>query len=165
MSVWPFVRLAAAEDRPRAAPRLAGFAAARERATGLGINELERARWQPAIDRLRTVMAPAEADGLLAEGAAMAIEQALEEALGGCVPTEPPLPALGLSRREWEVASLVAEGMSNGEIARRLYISPRTAQSHVGHVLDKLALQNRTQLAAWMADHRRGPPGGRGVQR
>lgn len=63
------------------------------------------------------------------------------------------------------MASLVAEGMSNGEIARRLYISPRTAQSHVGHVLDKLALQNRTQLAAWMADHRRGPPGGRGVQR
>jgi len=93
MSVWPFVRLAAAEDRPRAAPRLAGFAAARERATGLGINELERARWQPAIDRLRTVMAPAEADGLLAEGAAMAIEQALEEALGGGVrPDGAPTP-------------------------------------------------------------------------
>ena len=166
MSVWPFVRLAAAEDRPRAALRLAGFAAARERATGLGINELERARWQPAVDRLRTVLAAGEADGLLAEGAAMAIEQALEEALGGCVPAEPAGPdRFGLSPREWEVASLVAEGLSNGEIARRLYISPRTAESHVGHVLDKLTLQNRTQLAAWMADHRRGAPGGRDVQR
>ena len=97
MSVWPFVRLAAAEDRPRAAPRLAGFAAARERATGLGINELERARWQPAIDRLRTVMAPAEADGLLAEGAAMAIEQALEEALGGGASRRSPHSPLSAS--------------------------------------------------------------------
>jgi len=101
MSVWPFVRLAAAEDRPRAALRLAGFAAARERATGLGINELERTRWQPAIDRLRTVLAPGEADGLLVEGAAMAIEQALEEALGGCVATEPAAPSGAVRCRQF----------------------------------------------------------------
>jgi DNA-binding NarL/FixJ family response regulator len=96
----------------------------------------------------------------------MGIERALEEALGACVPAGPAGTALfGLSPREWEVASLVVERLSNGEIARRLHISHRTAESHVGHVLDKLALRNRTQLATWMADHRRGTPDERDVRR
>ena len=56
-----------------------------------------------------------------------------------------------LTRREWEVAALVAQGTTNREIAARLYLSERTAQNHVQHILTKLGLANRSQITAWMA--------------
>jgi DNA-binding CsgD family transcriptional regulator len=53
----------------------------------------------------------------------------------------------GLTPRELEVARLVAEGLTNAELARRLYISPRTAAVHVSNILGKLGLSSRTQVA------------------
>jgi DNA-binding CsgD family transcriptional regulator len=55
----------------------------------------------------------------------------------------------GLSTRELEVAGLVAEGMTNRQIAGRLVISERTAQNHVQHILTKLGFTTRSQIAAW----------------
>ncbi len=55
-----------------------------------------------------------------------------------------------LTRREREVANLVAEGMTNRQIAERLYISERTAQTHVQHILTKLGFSARSQIAAWI---------------
>ena len=55
----------------------------------------------------------------------------------------------GLSPREAEVARLVAEGLTNRQIAERLFISERTAQNHVQHILTKLGFTTRTQIAAW----------------
>ncbi|TWP53978.1 AAA family ATPase [Lentzea tibetensis] len=54
-----------------------------------------------------------------------------------------------LSPRETEVAALVADGLTNRQIAERLYISERTAQNHVQHVLTKLGFATRSQIAAW----------------
>lgn len=54
-----------------------------------------------------------------------------------------------LTRREREVADLVASGMTNREIASRLCLSERTAQNHVQHILTKLSMANRSQLAVW----------------
>jgi len=59
-------------------------------------------------------------------------------------PTEEPL-----TPREAEVLELVAQGLSNREIARRLVISERTVGQHVGHILTKLHLANRTQAALY----------------
>ncbi|WP_229692996.1 ATP-binding protein [Lentzea pudingi] len=56
-----------------------------------------------------------------------------------------------LSSREHEVATLVTEGMTNRQIARRLVISERTAQNHVQHILTKLGFSTRSQIAAWMS--------------
>ena len=56
-----------------------------------------------------------------------------------------------LSRRELEVAGLVAEGLTNRQIAERLVISERTAQNHVQHILTKLGFTTRSQIAAWRA--------------
>jgi DNA-binding CsgD family transcriptional regulator/tetratricopeptide (TPR) repeat protein len=56
-----------------------------------------------------------------------------------------------LSSRELEVARLVAEGLSNREIAGRLHLSERTAESHVKHICDKLGFNSRSQVAAWVA--------------
>jgi predicted ATPase/DNA-binding CsgD family transcriptional regulator len=62
------------------------------------------------------------------------------------------MPAtIELSRREREVASLVAEGLSNREIAVRLFISERTAEGHVEQILNKLGFGKRSQIAAWVA--------------
>jgi DNA-binding CsgD family transcriptional regulator len=54
-----------------------------------------------------------------------------------------------LSSREAEVAALVAEGLTNRQIAERLVISERTAQNHVQHILTKLGFATRSQIAAW----------------
>jgi len=63
-----------------------------------------------------------------------------------------------LSPREMEVADLVAEGLSNPAIARRLYVSRTTVTSHVGHILVKLGFSSRAQIAAWAAQRRAPTP-------
>ena len=55
-----------------------------------------------------------------------------------------------LSTREWEVAALITRGYSNRQIARELVISERTVDSHVNHIMRKLALGSRAQIAAWV---------------
>jgi DNA-binding NarL/FixJ family response regulator len=54
-----------------------------------------------------------------------------------------------LTERELEVAGLVAEGLTNKEVASRLRLSVRTAENHVLNVMNKLGLDNRAQVAAW----------------
>src|SRR5215470_5472789 len=56
-----------------------------------------------------------------------------------------------LTAREREVAALIAEGLSNPDIAARLVISARTAETHVQHIMVKLGLTARAQIAAWSA--------------
>jgi DNA-binding NarL/FixJ family response regulator len=59
-----------------------------------------------------------------------------------------------LSPRELEVARLVAQGLTNKQIGERLFVSERTAENHVQHILVKLGFSNRSQIAAWFAaDH------------
>ena len=68
----------------------------------------------------------------------------------------PPSPAepSPLTRRELEVADLVADGLSNPEIAARLFISVRTAQGHVENILRKLGFNSRSLIAAWVTERR-----------
>ena len=63
-----------------------------------------------------------------------------------------------LTRRERQVAELVAEGLTNRAIADKLVISQRTAQGHVEHILSKLGFTSRTQIAAWVIERRQGEP-------
>jgi DNA-binding CsgD family transcriptional regulator len=65
--------------------------------------------------------------------------------------------ATHLTRREWQVAELVADGLTNKAIAARLVISQRTAQGHVEHILAKLGFNSRTQIAAWIVEHAQDP--------
>src|SRR5438132_14256820 len=55
-----------------------------------------------------------------------------------------------LSRRELEVARLVAEGLTNREIATRLFLSERTVDGHLEHVREKLGVNTRAQIATWV---------------
>jgi pimeloyl-ACP methyl ester carboxylesterase/DNA-binding CsgD family transcriptional regulator len=56
----------------------------------------------------------------------------------------------GLSKRESEVARLLARGLSNREIAERLFLSERTVDNHVHHILAKLGFESRVQIATWV---------------
>ncbi|MFD6065305.1 protein kinase domain-containing protein [Rhodococcus wratislaviensis] len=65
-------------------------------------------------------------------------------------------PALDqLTKREQQVAELIAEGLTNRAIAARLVISQRTAQGHVEHILTKLGFTSRAQVAAWVVEERK----------
>jgi non-specific serine/threonine protein kinase len=57
----------------------------------------------------------------------------------------------GLTKREREVAALIAEGLSNREIAARLVVAQRTAEGHVENILSKLGFTSRAQVAGWLA--------------
>lgn len=67
------------------------------------------------------------------------------------------LPKPALSRREREVAALVADGLTNREIGARLFIAERTVDGHLEHIREKLGVNSRAQVAAWFVSQ---PPAG-----
>jgi pimeloyl-ACP methyl ester carboxylesterase/DNA-binding CsgD family transcriptional regulator len=67
---------------------------------------------------------------------------------------EPTSPGPRLTGRELEVAELVAEGLTNQAIARRLSVAPRTAEAHVENIRRKLQVRSRAQIAAWVTEYR-----------
>ena len=92
-------------------------------------------------------MSEGEFDSAWAEGAAMSIEEAIAYVKRGR--GERKRPASGwasLTPTELDVVRLVSEGLSNNDIATRLFVSPRTVQTHLTHVYTKLGLSSRVQL-------------------
>jgi DNA-binding NarL/FixJ family response regulator len=87
---------------------------------------------------------------VLAEGRRLSPEEAVAAALAN-EPDDarPPGPRRTLTRRETEVAVLAARGLTNRDIAAQLFLSVRTVEVHVDHILTKLGFHTRTQLAAW----------------
>ncbi|HKF19268.1 MAG TPA: LuxR C-terminal-related transcriptional regulator [Candidatus Dormibacteraeota bacterium] len=106
------------------------------------------ARWQASLSARG-------ADRAWREGRAMGLGEANAYALGddSSGPTAPSIQQevpLALTRRQLEVARLVAEGLTNKEIASRLFISERTAEGHVDQICNKLGFNSRVQIAAWL---------------
>ena len=66
-------------------------------------------------------------------------------------PVAPPVTEGPLSRRELEVAGLVADGATNAQVAARLFISERTVESHMASIFNKLGVDTRLQVARWFA--------------
>jgi non-specific serine/threonine protein kinase len=142
--------LAAKNGRPRAAMRLAGAAAAYGEVRG---SQLPR-NWTALIEGwlapARKSLGPA-ARRLFKEGREMTLEEA--QACAVSKESNQAGQASGrLTPRELEVAGLVVQGLTNKQIAQHLFISVRTVEVHVDHVLTKLGFNNRTQLAAWAGE-------------
>ena len=94
---------------------------------------------------------------LFRRGSRLGLDAAIKLALGEETDPGPPSVPSGpspLTRRELEVADLVADGLSNPEIAARLVISVRTAQGHVENILRKLGFNSRSLIAAWVTERR-----------
>lgn len=142
----PFValaHLAAVTGDDERALRLAGVADRLKRDVGSWLErrfQLTDGSWLARLeDRLGE-----RAARLRAEGRGMPSDLAVAYALGERTST-------GLTRREEEVARLVAEGLTDKEIGAHLSISDRTAENHVQRVRDKLGLRSRAQIARWVS--------------
>ena len=107
-------------------------------------------------DLAATKNAAALLAGIGADRQAWRAEETLRR-LGGR-PARQRVSAGPLSAREMEVARLVADGLPNPAIARRLYLSRPTVASHVAHILTKLGFASRAQIAAWVAGQSRTDP-------
>ncbi len=113
------------------------FEAIRAGASGFLVKDTE------PVELLRAVAA---GDALLSPG----VTRRLIGAFATQTRPAPQLPALDqLTEREREVMALVAEGLSNDEIAERLYVSPMTAKTHVSRAMTKLAARDRAQLVVF----------------
>jgi predicted ATPase/DNA-binding CsgD family transcriptional regulator len=158
-----FAALAVHENRPQRAVELTAAASAlRERA---GLPPLAGARTESYLTPARR-LGNAAVDRLWARGLALSPEAAVALALD--LPAAEPdgenrglavvgayevaaAPPSSLTRRENQIAALVAFGASNKAIAEELSISPTTAARHVANIMAKLGFTSRTQIAAWMA--------------
>jgi non-specific serine/threonine protein kinase len=144
-----FIGLAAKTGRPRLALRLAGaghaYRDANEFSMPVPIEEIVDRWLAPARAR-----AGRSAARLVAEGRRLTPEAAIDLVLAN-EPDDAPPPGSrpALTRREAEVAALAARGLTNRDIAAQLFLSVRTVEVHVDHILTKLGFHTRTQLAAW----------------
>jgi non-specific serine/threonine protein kinase len=113
---------------------------------------------EPAIAAARSGLPEDAAVAAWGAGNGLTPPQLLSKARavsGGALPKSGALKgAGGLSRREREVAELVAGGSSNKEIAERLFLSERTVESHVDHILGKLNFNSRARVSGWVAEQR-----------
>ena len=144
---------AQAESYPEAA-RLIGAAEAVRQRTGEVRYEIYRADYEALVDALREAMGQNDFDAARTEGAVLSTEEAIAYARRGR--GERKRPSTGwasLTPAELDVVRLVSEGLGNKDIATRLYISPRTVETHLTHVYTKLGLASRVQLAQEAARH------------
>ena len=144
-----FAGHAAKTGRPRLALRLAGAAEAYQDANKFTMPGPIREMVNRWLASARTSAGPA-ATRMIAEGRRLSPEAAVNLALANEPEgARPPGPWQTLTRRETEVAGLVARGLTNRDIATQLFLSVRTVEVHVDHILTKLGFRTRTQLAAW----------------
>jgi DNA-binding CsgD family transcriptional regulator len=136
-----------------AARLLAAAAAIRDR-TGLLRFPVYDATYHALLDKLRKELPSSEFDAAWAEGEALTIDEAITLATRGR--GSRPRPDKGwpsLTPAELDIVRLVCEGLGNKDIAARLFVSPRTVQSHLAHVFTKLDLSSRVQLVQEAARH------------
>jgi DNA-binding NarL/FixJ family response regulator len=102
--------------------------------------------------RLASVPDPARATRLWQDGRHLSLTQAVDEALDAAIVppgADAPVDAHGLTVREVEVLRLITEGHSDPDIAQALFISRRTAATHVANILRKLGVNSRAAAAAF----------------
>jgi DNA-binding CsgD family transcriptional regulator len=133
----------------------------------LGHNKRAEALHAQADQAARAGLGPDQYDVLFSRAATAPLEDVLRLALDDldALPAPRPVAALAdgtdpgeaLTRREREIAALVAAGLSNREVAERLVISKRTVDAHMEHIFGKIGVSSRVQLVTWLIS---GPPTG-----
>jgi DNA-binding CsgD family transcriptional regulator len=129
------------------AARLFGAADGFRQRTGVVRFKVHQASHEASVAALREAMDEKDFDATWAEGAALSTEEAIAYTQRGR--GERKRPSTGwasLTSAELDVVRLVSEGLTNKDVATRMFISPRTVQSHLAHVFAKLGVSTRTQL-------------------
>ncbi len=156
-----FALLAIAQGQAQRGLRLAGAVAAIRSARDVNdyyYFRFARTRAERAVERARQVLGGDAADAEWAVGLSMSIAQAVGYALSddGATPARRRRAqgshadsARRLTQREQQIAGLVARGLTNLQIAGELVVTERTVENHISHILTKLEMRSRTQVATW----------------
>ncbi len=145
--------------------RLFGAGEALRGAVGASVLPFYRADYERGVDAARAGLDEQSFAEAWARGRAMTLEEAVGYALRAgetSTPPSAPMPrkargcesAENLTRREEEVAGLVARRLTNRQIAQKLSLSERTVENHVRNILKKLHLSSRSEVAAWIEEQR-----------
>jgi DNA-binding CsgD family transcriptional regulator len=138
----------------REAARLFAAAAAIRLRIGAVRLKIHDAGHEASVAALRHAMGETDFDAAWAEGAALSTDEAIAYAQRGRGQRKRPTSGwASLTPTERDVVRLVSEGLGNNDIAARLFVSPRTVQTHLTHVYTKLGLTSRVQLAQEAARH------------
>jgi DNA-binding CsgD family transcriptional regulator len=138
----------------REAARLFGAAEAIRLRIGAVRPTIYDAGYEASVAALRDALGENGFDSAWAEGAALSTEEAIAYAQRGRGQRKRPTSGWGsLTPAERDVVRLVSEGLANNAIATRLFVSPRTVQTHLTHVYTKLGLTSRVQLVREAAHH------------
>lgn len=109
------------------------------------------------VEQTRAALGEAKFDEEFRTGATLEFDEAVTLAMArrgrSAATRDSGEGSVRLTRREREIAALVADGLTNREIAERLVMSQRTAEGHVAKILGKLGLTSREQVTAWFAEH------------
>jgi predicted ATPase/class 3 adenylate cyclase/DNA-binding CsgD family transcriptional regulator len=146
--------LASEAGSHREAARLFGAAGGIRQRMGSVRFKVYEASYDASVAALREDMNDNDFDGAWAEGAGLSVDEAIAYAQRGR--GERKRPASGwasLTPTERDVVRLVSKGLANKDIASRLFVSPRTVQTHLTHVYAKLGLNSRMQLLQEAARH------------
>jgi predicted ATPase/DNA-binding CsgD family transcriptional regulator len=161
-SVGGAAGLAAAGDDPRTAARLFGAAAAQREDERVDLKPTIQAELDRILARVRELLGEADFVAAWTAGRSLHLEDAVVEAKVVLTETWCPAPAgsdtsqpakisadgFRLTPREWQVLRLLASGQSDKQIAEELFISARTASSHVAAIIGKLGVSSRTAAVA-----------------
>jgi DNA-binding CsgD family transcriptional regulator len=146
--------LAAESGSHREAARLFGAAHGIRQGIGAVRFKVWDARYEASVAAVGNALGEADFDSAWAEGAALSTEEAIAYAQRGRGQRKRPTNGwAALTPTELDVVRLVTEGLANKDIATRLFVSPRTVQTHLTHVYTKLGLSSRVQLVQEAARH------------
>ena len=138
----------------REAARLFGAAHGIRESIGVVRFKVWDTGYQASVEALRDALGEQDFDSAWAEGAALSTEEAIAYAQRGRGQRKRPTSGwASLTPTERDVVRLVSEGLANNDIATRLFVSPRTVQTHLTHVYTKLGLSSRVQLVQEAARH------------
>ena len=138
----------------REAARLYGAADAIRQRIGVVRFKIYDAGYETSVAALRDAMGDEELESAWAEAAALSTEEAIAYTQRGRGERKRPTSGwASLTPTERDVVQLVSEGLANKDIATRLFVSPRTVQTHLTHVYTKLGLTSRVQLVQEAARH------------